>query len=104
MSSQLPELYNEIINHPNTSDELRRETEAKLLRYKHRHRCALGLSGEQGKLKYKLGAEIQKMIDGVVLLNIPDEFSWALYIDGKDVDKVGRCADSDPQNVLPNVH
>ncbi|KAL5485002.1 SKI3 [Sanghuangporus weigelae] len=84
--SKLPDLYSEIINHPNTSDELRRESEAKLLRYKHRHRRALPLSGVDGKIKTKLGIEVQEMIDGAVLLNIPDEFAWSLYIEGKDVD------------------
>ncbi|EJD03262.1 TPR-like protein [Fomitiporia mediterranea MF3/22] len=87
-TSKLPELYNEILNHPNTSDDLRRETEAKLLRYKHRHRCALGLNGPEGKLKAELGSEVQEMVDGIVLLNIPDEFAWSLYVEGKNVDKI----------------
>ncbi|KAL5507335.1 SKI3 [Sanghuangporus vaninii] len=106
--SKLPDFYSEIINHPNTSDELRRETEAKLLRYKHRHRCALPLSGAEGKIKTKLGIEVQEMIDGAVLLNIPDEFAWSLYIEGKDVDSINsygidllrRYTDLFPNSVL----
>ena len=39
-----------------------------------------------------MGAEIQMMIDGVVLLNIPDEFAWSLYLEGKDADRFGELA------------
>lgn len=38
-----------------------------------------------------MGDEIQAMIDGIVLLNIPDELAWSLYIEGKNVDKIGLC-------------
>ena len=36
----------------------------------------------------KLGAEIQEAIEGVLLLNIPDEFAWTLYFEGKNVDNI----------------
>ncbi|KAH8119473.1 TPR-like protein [Phellopilus nigrolimitatus] len=86
--SKLPSLYGEILNHVYTSDDLRRATEAKLLRYKHRYRCALAPSGDAGALKLKIGEEVQSLIEGVVLLGISDELAWTLLIEGKDVDSV----------------
>ena len=59
------------------------------MRFKHRYRCALSSNGEDGTKKLKLVEEIQSLIDGVVLLNIPDELAWTIYIEGKDVDTVG---------------
>lgn len=82
-------LYDEIINHPNTSDELRRETEAKVLRYKHNYRCALSASGDDGKIKLKLGEEIVSIIDGVVLLGIADELAWTMKIESEDKESLG---------------
>lgn len=92
-------LYNEVISHPNTSDELRRETEAKLLYYKHQLLCALpsALSASRANKtesrtvddKRRLLGEIRAMTDGMVLLGIPNEFAWKFVIEGSDVDAVG---------------
>ena len=89
MAFKLPELYDEIISHPNTSDELRRLTESKLLRYKYRYQCALPSTGESGALKLKIGNEVQSMIDGVILLDIPNEYAWTLYIESRNTDSIG---------------
>lgn len=79
-TSRLPELYNEILNHPDTSDETRRAVEAKLLRHRQRYLHALPLSDE----KISVAAEVESLVNGVVLLGIPDEFAWVYYIDGMD--------------------
>ncbi|KAI0633616.1 TPR-like protein [Trametes polyzona] len=83
-SSQLPRLYDEVLNHPNTSDELRRATEAKLLRTKQRHLFALPTTAQYQESKAQLAAEVEKLIGGMVLLKIPDELAWSLYIESKD--------------------
>ncbi|KAI0356305.1 TPR-like protein [Trametes cingulata] len=83
-SSKLPRLYDEILNHPNTSDELRRTTEAKLLRMKQRHLFALPATGQHRESKAQAAAEVEKLISGMVLLKIPDELAWTLFIESKD--------------------
>ncbi|KZT27982.1 TPR-like protein [Neolentinus lepideus HHB14362 ss-1] len=79
-TSRLPRLYSEILNHPNTSDETRRAVEAKLLRHRQHYLFALPDSEE----KFKVAEEVESLIDGVVLLGLPDELAWLLYIDGID--------------------
>ncbi|KAH9858634.1 TPR-like protein [Lenzites betulinus] len=83
-SSQLPRLYDEVSNHPNTPDELRRVTEAKLLRSKQRYLYALPVSTKVGDTKAQVAAEVERLINGMVLLKIPDELAWTLFIEGKD--------------------
>lgn len=87
--NQLPKLYNDVIAHPYTSDELRRATEAKLLQFLHRFQCALPLSGDAGKRKLGIGKEVQELVDGVILLKIPNELAWCLYIEGRNTDTIG---------------
>ncbi|KAI0063698.1 superkiller protein 3 SKI3 [Artomyces pyxidatus] len=86
--SKLPPLYNEILNHPNTSDELRRLTESKLLRHKRAYLSALPTVGEKAEFKKKLAAEVQELVNGIVLLQIPDELAWTLFIDGKNSETI----------------
>lgn len=85
--SQLPHLYNEVLNHPNTSDELRRETEATLLHLKQRHLFALPASGNLAD-KARLASELDELINGMVLLKIPDELAWTLLIESKDAAEI----------------
>ena len=86
IAPQLPSLYNEILNHPNTSDDVRRATESKLLRHKQSYLCALPISSE----KTKVASELEDLVNGVVLLGIPDELAWTIFIEGKDCDTIGR--------------
>lgn len=83
---QLPRLYNEVINHPNTSDEHRRETESKLLDHRQRYLAALPV----GEEKTKVAAEVEEQINGMVLLKIPNELAWTLFIEAKDAENIGE--------------
>ncbi|KAI0674837.1 TPR-like protein [Trametes maxima] len=83
-SSQLPRLYNEILIHPNTPDDLRRETESKLLQLKQRLLFALPTTPPHVETKTRLAAEVSEMTGGMVLLKIPNELAWSLYIESKD--------------------
>lgn len=85
-------MYNEILNHANTSDELRRATESKLLRHKRLYLSALPASGEKADEKKKLATEVQDLVNGMVLLRIPDELAWTIFIDGKNSETVGAMA------------
>ncbi|OCH91806.1 TPR-like protein [Obba rivulosa] len=87
-SSKLPHLYNEVLNHPNTSDELRRETESKLLRHKQRYLHVLSTSGDEATRKAEIAAELEELINGMVLLGIRDELAWSIYIEHKDVAEI----------------
>ncbi|KAJ7782973.1 TPR-like protein [Mycena metata] len=79
--SQLPKLYDDILNHPNTPDDLRRATDAKLLRYKHRYLCALPSTGDR---KAVASREVDTLVAGTITLGIPDELAWMLWLDGQD--------------------
>ena len=82
-------MYDEILNHPNTSDELRRLTESKQLRHMQKHLFSLPL---QDPRKRKLALEIEKLVSGAVLLHVPDELAWSTFIDGKDSETIGTVS------------
>ncbi|TFY67241.1 hypothetical protein EVJ58_g1753 [Rhodofomes roseus] len=86
--SQLPRLYNEVINHPNTSDELRRATEAKLLHHRQFYLAALPSTADMADEKARIAAEVEEQINGIVLLEIPNELAWTLFIEGKDPESI----------------
>ncbi|KAK0440394.1 TPR-like protein [Desarmillaria tabescens] len=83
--SRLPPLYNDILNHPNTSDELRRETETKLLKHKQQYLYALPNTSEQKK---KVLQQVEELINGAIILQLPDELAWALFLERKDVETI----------------
>jgi superkiller protein 3 len=85
---QLPALYEEISNHPSTTDELRRSTEGKLLRLKLRHLNALSAS-KAPEQKASVRKEVDSLIEGMVLLDIPDELAWSVRIEGTDAETIG---------------
>ena len=85
LTHQLPALYNEIINHPKTSDELRRETESKVLLYKRQYLFAL----PAGKEKDEIRGQVEEMANGAVVLQVPDELAWITYLELKDCATVG---------------
>lgn len=89
LASQLPSLYNEILNHPNTSDELRRSTESKLLRHKYQYMEAVSI-GVDSVLKQRLFSEVEQLSGGVVLLGLPDELAWMFIMESKDAYDIGK--------------
>ncbi|KAF7375997.1 Antiviral protein [Mycena sanguinolenta] len=88
--SQLPKFYDDILNHPNTPDDLRRATDAKLLRYKLRYLCALPPKGDK---KTAASREVENLVSGTITLGIPDELAWMLCLDGLD------CIDGETYNL-----
>ncbi|KAI9442528.1 TPR-like protein [Lactarius indigo] len=83
--SKLPHLYDEILNHSDTSDELRRLIESKQLRHVREHLFSLPLDDPK---KRKLATEVEKLVSGVVLLRVPDELAWTTFIDGQDSETI----------------
>ncbi|RPD63776.1 TPR-like protein [Lentinus tigrinus ALCF2SS1-6] len=86
--SQLPRLYDEVLNHPNTSDDLRRQTESKLLRMKQSHLFSIPTDSKRKEEKARLAAEVEELIKGIVLLKVPDELAWTLLIESKDAERI----------------
>jgi superkiller protein 3 len=103
------ELYREVLSHPSASDEIRRETESKLLHYLHTLLCALPspfataesilteAAQEQrakeqrkaGKAKETLRADLEELARGMVLLKLPNELAWRIALDWTDVASAG---------------
>ena len=80
-----------MLNHPNASDELRRETEAKMLQMKQRHLFALPAT-DNAKQKARLALEVEDLINGIVLLKISNELAWALLLENKDAEHIGMSS------------
>lgn len=86
--SKLPIFYHEVLNHPNTSDDLRRLTESKLLRYKQRQLHSLPNTADLVGIKAKLVTEINNLVDGVILLQVPDELAWTMFFEKCDCEDI----------------
>jgi superkiller protein 3 len=57
-----------------------------LLKLKIRYLAALS----EGAEKARVAAEVEEMINGIVLLKIPNELAWTMAIEGKNVDTIGK--------------
>jgi hypothetical protein len=88
---QLPSLYEEILNHPNTPDDVRREIETKLLSHRQRLLFSIPVTDTTQEFKSRLRNEVEDMVRGTVLLGIPDILAWNLLIESKDAGFIGRC-------------
>ncbi|KAH9485295.1 Superkiller protein 3 [Psilocybe cubensis] len=82
----IPCLYESILNHPNTSDEVRGEVEAKQLRYKQRQLFSIPPSNQT--LKCKVYTELKEIVEGIVLLKKPDDLGWKLYFEEQDCEEI----------------
>ncbi|KAF8894922.1 hypothetical protein CPB84DRAFT_1682556 [Gymnopilus junonius] len=84
--SQLPSLYNSLLNHPSTSDQLRAEVESKQLRYKQRY--LYSIPPTMANLKAQISKELDELVEGIVLLRKRDELAWKLFFETKDCEDV----------------
>ncbi|KAH9940522.1 TPR-like protein [Epithele typhae] len=87
-NSKLPALYNEIINHPQTTDDLRRNTESKLLEMTQQHLFSIPADDKHRKEKARVAAALDELIGGIVLLKIPNQLAWTLTTEGKDAEHI----------------
>lgn len=78
------------MSHPNASDEIRRQAESKLLRHKQQLLFALPNTKEFSVQKQKISAEVQDLVGGIVLIQIPNELAWTLFIEAKNAVSVGQ--------------
>ncbi|SPO40180.1 related to SKI3 - protein involved in exosome mediated 3` to 5` mRNA degradation [Pseudozyma flocculosa] len=108
--SKLPSLYEQVLSHPNAPDDLRRETESKLLR---RHlqllraypsSAATRLAGPSGtaavnaekvaeqqqrdlelrEKKHALRDAVVRMAEGIVIIGLDDELAWEIVLEWSD--------------------
>lgn len=84
LNSPLVEIYNEIINHPLTSDDLRRDIESQLLKFKYDH--LLSVSANEQPLKSDLLSQVMTMASGIVNINIKNDLAWCLIIEWFNVE------------------
>lgn len=90
-----------MLNHPNTSDQLRRSTEASLL---HRKQDRL-LSIPPGDAeKERLRKEVMEMVDGMVLLQIPNQLAWSTYFETRDLESLRMFCNAFEANQLNPRH
>lgn len=82
--SKLEPLYLEILNHPSTSDDLRREIEAALFKFKYDHLLATSL--KEAELKQRLIQQVMSMATGMVTINVPNLLAWTLMIEWCNVE------------------
>lgn len=78
------------MNHPNASDELRRETESKLFSHKQRLMSAIPSSSQVSERRSKVSEELEEMVNGIILLGIQNEGVWRYYLEGQDVYSLGK--------------
>jgi superkiller protein 3 len=86
-----------VTNHPSCSDELLRTTESKLLHYKANYLHTLPISQEFKALKNELRQEVDELVRGVILLKLPNEFAWTLYMEEQDCETMGSSSVSLPR-------
>ncbi|KAG8795273.1 Superkiller protein 3, partial [Serendipita sp. 399] len=101
-ASKLENLYEEVLNHPGTSDELRRSIEASLLQRKRERLYSLDLTDSNKK---SLRKDVIEMVNGIVLLKIPNELAWSLYFETADLESIDEYNLRDIRvflSILPN--
>jgi len=78
-----------MLSHPSTSDELRVEVDAKVLKSKQKYLSAIPSTKEDMPLKRQVSKELDELLDAIVLLHKPDELGWKLYLEGRDCEDMG---------------
>lgn len=122
--SNLPLRYDEILAHPNATDQDRRDSEAKLLRYHYRLLLALparparlqgptgtaalptqgpDASSEAENLKAECRDRVLEMCRGMVVVGVEDELAWTLHLEWQDVGSLGTSADGTTSS-MSSVH
>lgn len=56
--------------------------------YKQKYFYALPTTSPE---KVGLGKELDELVSGVVIIGVPDEPSWSIFLEGKDTDTIGSC-------------
>ena len=87
---QLPSLYESILNHPSTSDEVRRAIESKQLRNKHKYLHSIPPTKEHLPLKRRISSELDDLVDGIILLHKEDELAWSIFFESRDCEDMSQ--------------
>jgi superkiller protein 3 len=76
-----------VLSHARTSDDLRRSTEASLLQRRYERLLALTANDPA---KESLRLEVMDMVNGLILLKIPNELAWNIYFETLDLRTLGE--------------
>lgn len=41
-------------------------------------------------MKAQIAAELEDLVNGAILLRIPDELAWTIFVEAKDADSIGQ--------------
>ena len=84
--SRVPMLLELVRNHPRTDDAQRRSAEVQLLQHFYRLTFAVPLRGPTAdpELKRAVRQQTYEFARGFVLLQVPDELAWSVYLDWSD--------------------
>jgi len=44
----------------------------------------------QFSTKAQIASEVEALVNGAVVLRIPDELAWTIFIDGQNIDTIGQ--------------
>lgn len=78
------------MNHPGASDDLRRDAESKLLRYKYRYLRSLPSDNTSIEAKERVLRDVNELVRSAILLKIPDELAWNLSLEHQDSESIGE--------------
>lgn len=78
------------MNHPGASDNLRRDAESKLLRYKYQYLCSLPSDNASTEVKERILRDVNELVRSAILLKIPDELAWNLSLEHQDSESLGE--------------
>lgn len=57
--------------------------------YKQKYFYALPTTSSE---KVLIGKELDELVNGVVIIGVPDELSWSIFLEGKDCDAIGELS------------
>ncbi len=69
---------------------MRKEIEAKQLRYKQRCLQSITSTKDSLVLKQKIMQDIDELVEGIVLLQKPDDLGWTLFLESRDYEDLGE--------------
>lgn len=75
---------------------MRREIEAKQLRYKQRYLQSIPSTKDGLVLKQKVMQDIDELVEGIVLLQKPDDLGWKLFFESRDCEDLGELLHFQP--------
>lgn len=76
-----------------------------MLRHTQRHLYAIPDTSDFCQEKSKVLARLDELIKGVIILRIPDELAWTMYLESTDCETIGQYQTfNDPFPLVQPIH